>query len=312
LRLASTGPGSDLDLGWTGDFHNLPAALNGQLRVCLADCGATSQPVCSGRDGETAAVNRGLFGAPIPVVAGGVAVCVAQRLGTPALGGVRADLRDGTIAGTLALQPELHRTNLTQVCPRCSGATAGSAGVCDSGARQGRACITSAVITVAGARGDARHAVSPDCPPAGVPLATLGLTVPVTTGTAALAGPRPCGATQDDACAGSCTADCAGSACVDRLDGRCVDARGGLSQRCCAADPQRPCFPTGGGVPIVRDGSATPPSPVFGDPAYPKVGGVTLAATFCAPSTGSAFGDALLGLPGPGAVLAPMAAAWLP
>ena len=66
------------------------------------------------------------------------------------------------------------------------------------------------------------------------------------------------------------------------------------------------------GAPIVRLGSATAPVPPFGDPTYPKIGGLVLAGTFCAPASGSALVDPLVGLPGPGALLLPMAAAWLP
>ena len=54
------------------------------------------------------------------------------------------------------------------------------------------------------------------------------------------------------------------------------------------------------------------PAPPFGDPSYPKVGGVTLVGTFCAPASGSSLVDAIVGLPGPGAIVLPMATAWTP
>jgi hypothetical protein len=183
--------------------------------------------------------------------------------------------------------------------------------VCDSGARQDRACITADVAQVAGASGITTYPVSADCPPPGQPVGAATLAIPLTTGVATLAGPRPCGAAQDDACRDGCAAECAGSACVSRLDGRCVSARGGLNELCCVDDPERPCFATQSGA-IVRNGSATAPSPPFGNPAFPKTGGATLAGAFCIPSSGSALVDTLVGLPGPGALLLPMTTVWLP
>jgi hypothetical protein len=45
----------------------------------------------------------------------------------------------------------------------------------------------------------------------------------------------------------------------------------------------------------------------LGDPTYPKAGGLTLAGAFCAPASASAFVDVLVGLPGPAAIVLPMA-----
>ena len=110
-------------------------------------------------------------------------------------------------------------------------------------------------------------------------------------------GPRPCGALQDDGCAGgSCSEPCSGVACTSRTNGQCVDAKGGLSQVCCSDDTQRACFPTASGGAILRRGSATAPAPSFGDPTYPKVGGVTLVGAFCAAGSGSTLVDGLAGL----------------
>jgi hypothetical protein len=155
--------------------------------------------------------------------------------------------------------------------------------------------------------------VSPDCPPTGTPLATLPLDLAVTTGTTALAGPRPCGETQDDACGGgACNARCTGAACVDRLDDQCLHSRGGVSQVCCASDTTRPCFPTANGSPILRNGSATPPTPPFGNPNYPKFGAATPVGTACLTSSGLALVDSLVGLPGPAVTVLPMTTVWLP
>ena len=95
-------------------------------------------------------------------------------------------------------------------------------------------------------------------------------------------------------------------------EGLCIDAKGGLSQTCCAGDPAQPCYPTANGGQIVRTGTAIPPAPAFPDPTYPKTGQVTLVATFCEGSSGSTVVDGVTGLPGPGAIVLPMATTWLP
>jgi hypothetical protein len=95
-------------------------------------------------------------------------------------------------------------------------------------------------------------------------------------------------------------------------DGQCIDTKGGLSQTCCSGNTARPCFPTLNGGQIVRTGSATPPTPAFPDPTYPKSGNVTLVATFCEASSGSSAVDVVTGLPGPGAIVLPMAGTFLP
>ncbi len=312
LRLLTAGSGSDLDLGWTGSAHSFGFVPNAALRVCLEGCTATSISGCRQREPETSSVNAPTLGAPLPLLAADVPICVVNRFGTPPVANVSADLASGQIAGSLDLATDFYRTSLTRVCPRCSTTTVGATGVCDSGARQGRACVTASVVQVPDAGGDPVYALSPDCPPSGVPLSSLPLTIPLTTGGASLAGPRPCGATQDDACGGACGVTCTGAACASLTNGRCADVRGGESQVCCATDSTRPCFPTAGGAPIVRTGGATPPAPPFGDPTYPKIGGATLASAFCAPASSSPLVDAIVGLPGPGALLLPMAAAWLP
>ena len=312
LRLVTAGSGTDLDLGWTGNAQNFGIVPTASVRLCLAGCDATAMPRCTEREPETGAVNATTLGAPLPLLAADVPVCVVNRFGTPPVAGVTADVASGAVAGTITLASDLFRTSLTRVCPRCSTTTIGDIGVCDSGARQGRACVTATVVQVPDADGDPVYALSADCPPSGTALASLPLAIPVTTGVASLAGPLPCGAAQDDGCGGACGAVCTGTACVSVTNGQCADARGGTSQVCCATDSQRPCFPTAGGVPMVRLGDATSPTPPFGDPTYPKIGGVTLAGTFCVPGSTSALVDALVGLPGPGALVLPMAAAWLP
>lgn len=312
LRMVAPGSGSDLDIGWTGAAQGFGVVANATMRLCLGGCESTTNSLCSEREPETAGLNGNAFGAPLPLLASGVPICVVNRLGSPALTGFTADVATGAVGGTMTLASQAFRTSLAQVCPRCSGPAPGDVGICDSGARQGRGCLTGGVVRVPGAQGNPTYALSRDCPPAGEPLGTIALAVPLTTATTTLAGPRPCGAARDDGCAGTCTAACTGAACASTANGQCVDAKGGLSQLCCSDDPQRPCFPTATGAPITRVGSATAPSPPFGDPTYPKVGGITLAGAFCAPASGSSLLDGLVGLPGPAAIVLPMTTAWVP
>jgi hypothetical protein len=83
--------------------------------------------------------------------------------------------------------------------------------------------------------------------------------------------------------------------------------KGGISQNCCTGNTAIPCSPD----PIVRAGTAAPPTPAFPDPTFPKTGNVTLAGSFCEASAGSPLVDTVAGLPGPGAILLPMAATWI-
>jgi hypothetical protein len=54
--------------------------------------------------------------------------------------------------------------------------------------------------------------------------------------------------------------------------------------------------------------AATPPWP---DASYPKSAAATLVATFCEPVTGTNVVDGTTGLPGPGALILPVAGQWI-
>src|SRR5262249_57244909 len=153
-----------------------------------------------------------------------------------------------------------------RVCRRCTS------GLCDGGATAGRACPVGAPLTGAQAIGGTVYDLSSECPPDPAAfVASLDIRLPLTSGTASLAGPKPCTAkpgeptgvpVQDDNCgAGGCGSNnCTGSACVsigtEPSSGSpiCIDAKGGLSQNCCNSDTTKPCFPTAGGGSIVRIG----------------------------------------------------------
>src|SRR5262245_44148632 len=108
LRLTTAGSGSDIDLGWTGDAHGLGIVPNATVRVCLAGCDATTNPGCTERESETAAVNAPMLGAPLPLVAADVPICVVDRFGAPALSGFAANVASGTVTGTINLSADLY------------------------------------------------------------------------------------------------------------------------------------------------------------------------------------------------------------
>jgi hypothetical protein len=315
LQLLAADSGTDLDNGFSGNAHGFPVVSNARLRVCLAGCDETTNPQCTEDEAQTAAVNSATFGAPLPLLTAGVPVCLVNRFAPAKITGFTADLATGVMGGTVNLLSDVYLSSLTAVCPRCSGDAAGQVGTCDVGARQGRACTTEGVVTVANAAGNKRYTLSPDCPPSGTASGTLSIGLGLTTGTSTLTGSRPCpGQTQDVATiCGACDATCSGAACASMTPGgQCVDIKGGLSQICCANNPELPCFPTANGGQIVRTGGAAVPAPPFPDPTYPKTANVTLVAAFCERSSGAATVDAVTGLPGPGAIILPMAGTFLP
>jgi len=145
-------------------------------------------------------------------------------------------------------------------------------------------------LTVAQAIGDKVYNLSSACPPdpAAARFAPLDIRLPLTSGTASLAGrsraghPRTTTAVGRDA--GRTTAPVTPALAWDGPstgDPICIASKGGLSQNCCNSDTAKPCFPTAGGGQIVRMGKPGPPAPPFPDQTYPKTGSAVLAAVFC-------------------------------
>jgi len=304
LDLAIAQTGTDLDNGWTGGSQNFPLDYGTVLHACLKDCDASGATPCTGDDAATSQVNGPTFGAPMPLFT--VApVCLVPRYGGQKFTDIVANVATGDIQGNLHLLADIYITSPAELCPRCSGSSLGVAGTCDSGPRQGQACTTDGIVTVATAPGNKRFTLSSDCPPAGTP-ATLTITLPLTTGTSTLqpTGSKPCpGQVQDDNCApGVCNVNC--SAVPARL--------GGQNQYCCSGDGTTPCFPTSlasGIGRLERTGTAQVPMP-SGD-VYPKTANGVLVATFCEPVTRVTVVDQPTGLPGPGAAVLPVAEEWI-
>ena len=318
--------GSDLDNGWTGTSFNFPVIQDLQVTACLSNCDKTTDPTCdvNGPTGPTSP-NSPTLGPPLPLVAGGVAVCVVNRFQTQGPSGFTgtANLQTGDTTLDIKLFSDVFITDRTFVCPRCE------TGTCSGGPNKGKACTVHGTTTVSETFASNKvFKLSRDCPPAQDQfLATLDIQLAPTTGTVntpGTGGSKPCRdqeskgvPAQDDACGGqkcSLTPNCSGGACVSTVPHPadpavqiCVDSKGGLSQLCCNSNSAIPCQPTfPGGPGIVRTGrpvAAATPSP-WGDDAYPKTAdGLVMVSTFCEPPTGTGTVDITTGLPGPGAVI---------
>jgi hypothetical protein len=315
LMLVAAETGTDLDNGWIGIAHNFPIVAGSTLRTCLTGCDAATTSQCAVSAETGPGTRNPAFGPPLPLFVVGSATCLVNRYDGPITG--TADLATGAVDLGLTLATEVWVAPPSIVCPQCSGAALGDTGVCLSGPDEGRACRVEGTALVSDA-GNEVFRLSSRCRPEGTLAATLRIPLAVTTGTRALPGPLPCDAQlETNACASpdGCTATCTGDACVatapdpvDPATSVCVDRKGGLSQRCCADDTTRPCFPASG---FERTGKAAPPSPAWPDPAYPKTGDPVLVDAFCEPATGSNLLDALTtGLPGASALVLPMRACY--
>jgi hypothetical protein len=297
------GNGSDLDNGWTGTSHNFPVIGGSTLKYCLSGCDGTTTFDCQA-GGTTAAnggdptqtLNGATFGAPLPLLAANVPVCVVNQFQDSNLTG-KFNLQTGESSSQVNLFSLVYLTTSFpgEVCPKCSGSGIRDKGTCSASSKNaGGPCTVNGEVTVAG---KGLYELSSDCPPKGdSPPTKLDIRLPFTTGTTSSApGPKPCpGQTQDDTCGGgTCNSQCTGAACVGMNAGQCIDAKGGISQLCCSNNTAIPCFPTRGGT-ITRAGT----------PAAPG-GTQVAAASFCIPATDSTLINVTTGLPGPGALLLP-------
>jgi hypothetical protein len=318
------GRGTDLDNGWTGTSHNFPVIKDASLTFCLCGCDAFTDPTCTATAPTGAgSLNGATFGPPLPLIAGGVPVCVVNRFAGAATG--TADVQTGEMNGNIPLLSDVFATDPTRVCPQCLG------GTCDSGARRGQACTVDGTVTVAQSlAANKNFQLSRSCPPLGNPLSTLTIDLPITTGsttTPGTGGSKPCRdeeaqgvPVKDNNCSAGCAVgSCTGNACVSKIADPsnpgamiCIDAKGGLSQACCNDNTSVPCFDTGpGGAGLNRTGRPGAPAPAWPDPTYPKsADGLVTVATFCEAATGSSNIDTVTGLPGPGAVVFNTRAEW--
>jgi hypothetical protein len=305
--------GSDLDNGTSGLSHNFPVIGGNVVKYCLSGCDGTTTTQCTGTGttgGPAGAAKNTLngpdFGAPLPLLAAGVPVCVVSRYQDPQITSTY-DLATGQGSGLIKLFSDVYLVQSSQeVCPRClvpgGGGTLGDKGTCSGTATTpGVACTVEALDKVTQGAGNQNYTLSTSCiPTANLRQASLDIELPLTTETATSApGPLPCkslGQTSDDACGGgTCNAGCTGNACVTHdASGNCIDAKGGISQLCCSSNTSLPCFPTANGGAITRQGKRALDGQLGAQ-----------VATFCIANTASTVINTTTGLPGPGAIILP-------
>jgi hypothetical protein len=320
IKMIVLGQGTDLDNGWTGTSHNFPVIKDASLTFCATNCDNASDPTCDATAPTGAGtVNGETFGPPLPLIAGGVPVCVINRFSGPVNG--TGNISTGEMTGTINLLSDVYASDATRVCPRCEG------GTCDSGLRRGQPCTVDGSVTVTQSLASNKNfQLSKSCPPQGGLLSTLTIILPVTTGstvTPGTGGSKPCREKEaqgvpvrDDNCgaAGCGSNNCTGDACAtmapdpsDPTHMVCVDVKGGTSQGCCNDNTAVACYQTRPGSPgIIRTGRPVPPVPLWDTDktTYPKVSdGLVQVATFCEAATGASNVDTVTGLPGPGAVI---------
>lgn len=314
LPRALDGRVPELDVGWTGLAHD--------QRV-LAGAGFDVPLTCTGDQCEFHAVRTQALSAPLPIVAGGIGVCVTLTHDGVVSG--TFDASTGALDASLPLEVAVHLGSQDQPCPACvtpdGVADLGEAGTCAGGPRGGSPCVVGGLADPAfGTSGS----TSVDCPPASL-VSRFPLTVPATTaeirwalgpdspnctgkqGAKCHCPPGGTQPTQPHACIDDSSS--AGPACVPTglgdgvcsvlADTVCGDQpwRGCLTARDCVTGScvtrPRPCFLDT----IVRTGRAEPPA---GGVAHP-----TIVGTFCLPSVAQAAVNAAAGFPGPGAFALP-------
>ena len=207
------GNGSDLDNGWTGTSHNFPVIGGSTLFYCLSGCDGTTTFDCQASGATGAGTPNGpTFGAPLPLLAANVPVCVVNQFVDATLTGTY-NLQTGE-AGSAANPNLVHltsnvylRSSFPEVCPRCQGAAVqgiGDTGTCsDTAKNAGASCTVNGEVTVAG---KGLYLLSSDCTPLGdqpPDRARHQAAVHHRRRHAARGSPLPRpGQTQDDGCSG--------------------------------------------------------------------------------------------------------------
>ena len=227
LTFTADGPNVDLDTGFTGLAHGAHVPTNGRLTLAVSGCANASHPcgVCN-VNGPLPNVGGGVFdnhrcqlapwitcssnpdcgangpciyffGAPLPLVAGGVSTCVLNEVSGPVTG--TADVEAGSSVTNVPLRSLVHPTGtVNHPCPVCAtvctggptpnapcgtNSDCGAGGTCDTsglkcsdGDRVGLACSP---------QGSSQFGeVSLDCPPAsGTNAGTLAINLNISTGT---------------------------------------------------------------------------------------------------------------------------------
>jgi hypothetical protein len=309
----------DVDVGFTGNAHDLVMLGGAGFRAELRDCDGTACNLYG-------AVAGASLGAPSPLSAGGVPLCVTLRFVADSIGSF--DSATGDLAVRMPLRIELFiGTDVAQPCPACvpfesaDGAQLGESGLCASGPNDGAFCLVEGLNDPAFG---IAAATSSACPPAaGARIVGFDIDVAATTGSTSFPAARPCaspfsqhlacwcpGQPQPNACEDEvCAATASGGVCPGGpADGRCAREpfRGCLDDAHCPAGGDeclvaaRACFPD----PIERRGAADPPRDGV---AHPVVAGA-----LCFPATSVGAVNTAAGFPGPGAFVLPAELALVP
>src|SRR5262249_30579959 len=138
-------------------------------------------------------VNGAFFGPPLPLIAGGVPVCVVNRYQvTGAPNGISGtfNMQTGEVVSNIKLFSDVFVTDSSLVCPRCEG------GTCDSGKNRGKSCTVDGQVNVTQSLAPNKlFHLSKDCPPVGAPVASLNIPLAPTTNqatTPGTGGSKPC------------------------------------------------------------------------------------------------------------------------
>ncbi len=336
--------GSDLDIGWTGIYHDQALGNGGSLSFALdcpgdflgrcGDCALTG-PVasttivdnhrCKGATQTKCTSNADcgsdtcefFFGAPLPISGGGVPICVTNQIDGPVTGTVQPELGTGTsdigviFASFVGLSQD-------QPCPICSGAALGATGTCQGGARDGQPCTTDGTTPHFGN-------TSFDCPPnASANIGSSTLPLDLTTGTRSLdlsatcVGPtatgQPCycaNQVQPNQCqTGVCTVGAEGQGTCEAgpMDTLCTIE----SFRACTSNTDCPAAGDTCTTKIRSCLGATDATGMLNAPVtrtgVPSQAAPIQVATFCINDTRSGAVNTAAGLPGPGALVLPTTA----
>ena len=336
--------GSDLDIGWTGIFHDQLLGSGGSLSFAL-DCAGSFLGQCgdcalTGPIASTTVVDNHrcqndtsvrctsdadcsggpcafFFGAPLPISGGGVAICVTNRVDGAVTGTVRPELGEGT-SNIGIIFTSFVGIDGDQPCPVCSGASIGTAGTCNGGSRNGQACTTDGTTLAFGN-------TSFDCPPD--PAADIGastLPLNLTTGTRELAASATCTGTGFVGAPCYCEDQVQPNQCDDRVctvdatnEGTC---EAGPVDSICAIESFRTCesnaqCPAAGDSCISKNRGCLGSTDASGalNGSVTRTGAPSQAtplqvATFCIDATRSSAVNSAAGLPGPGALRLPTTA----
>jgi hypothetical protein len=201
IETVSGGEGIDLDTGWTGQAHDAHAPDNGRLTLAVSGCASATHPCgqctlsgpidnveagsafnthrCTCDTSVTCTTSADCpgacpcayyFGSPLPLLGGGVPVCVTNEITAPVTG--TTNIETGSSASIVTLLSRVHNgETVAHPCPQCIS------GTCDKGPRTGLACTVTGTSAEFGP-------VSFDCPPnPGGNIGSLPVTLDLRTGT---------------------------------------------------------------------------------------------------------------------------------